>query len=199
MKDILLTILRNKETKMPEFRMAADKLAFLLCSEMVEKLSLDISDEMDTPLGKYFGKVMPRDILLVPILRSGLALLPAFTTVLSCPVGILGLKRNEETKKPEFYYKKFPKELPKRVVILDPMLATGGSAAMAVDMLLEDGFLPENIFFCGVVAAQEGFDVLKRKIPEQNMVIAAVDRELNDEKFIVPGLGDFGDRYFGTI
>jgi len=199
MKDVLLTILRNKATGMSEFRKTSDKLAFLLCSLMVEKLSADLNIEVETLLGKAQGKSIPKDIMLVPILRSGLALLPAFTSVLDCSVGVLGLKRNEETKKPEFYYKKFPRELPKKVVILDPMLATGGSAAMAVDMLLEEGYLPENVFFCGVVAAQEGIDVLKGKIPEENIVLAAVDPELSDDKFIVPGLGDFGDRYFGTL
>ncbi|MBI3671714.1 uracil phosphoribosyltransferase [Candidatus Azambacteria bacterium] len=199
MREVLISILRDKNTTTFEFRRAASQLAGILCVETLDLFPKE-GVSIQTPIGKTEGVEMPIDILLVPILRSGMALLSAFLEILqSAPVGIIGLKRDEKTAKAKLYYKNLPKDLPKYAIILDPMLATGGSAAFAVDILKKEGYKPENIFFTGVVAAQEGFDKLAKKIPEENITLGVIDPKLNDKKYIVPGLGDFGDRYFNTI
>ncbi len=198
MKEILLSVLRDKNTSTAEFRKASDQLAHLLCAETLSKLAYG-KVGIQTPLGKAIGVSMPKGMMVVPIMRAALALLPAFTQVLpEIPVGITGIERDEETASPHAYYKKFPKILPSRAVILDPMLATGGSACLAVEFLLNAGYRPEAIYFTGVLAAREGFERLARVIPQSNITIVAVDPELDNKKYIVPGLGDYGDRYYGT-
>jgi len=199
MKELYLTILRSKNTETSEFRRASDQLARLLCAETLAELADGREIEIETPVGATKGIAMPESVMVVPILRAGLALIPAFIeTIRNLPVGIMGLERDEETARARVYYQKFPQELPRHAVILDPMLATGGSASMAVEFLREKGYTPERIFFTGVVAAREGFERLAAMIPEKNIVVAAIDPELNSRKYIVPGLGDYGDRYFGT-
>jgi uracil phosphoribosyltransferase len=113
-------------------------------------------------------------------------------------VGSLLIQRDESTAQPKLFYKKFPDPLPDHAIILDPMLATAGSAVMAVKILKESGYAAESIFFVGVVAAQEGYDRLTRHIPEENITLSAIDPTLTELKYIDPGLGDYGDRYFGT-
>ena len=198
MQEILLSILRDKTTSTAAFRTASDHLARLVCGETISKLTAGRVD-IQTPVGATNGISMPTDIMAVPILRAALALLPAFTRVMpEIPVGLIGVERDQETASPIAYYKKFPKQLPGRAVILDPMLATGGSACLAVESLLMEGYKAEEIYFTGVLAAQEGFARLAGFIPQTNITVAAIDPGLNDKKFIVPGLGDYGDRYFGT-
>ncbi len=132
MKEILLSVLRDKNTSIAMFRRTSDQIAHVLCAETLSKLTGG-EIGIETPVGKAIGVPMPKDIMLVPIMRAALPLLPAFTQVLpDIPVGITGIERDESTTLPRAFYKKFPKCLPDRAVILDPMLATGGSACLAV-------------------------------------------------------------------
>lgn len=198
MKDFLLSVLRDKHTVTAEFRKASDQLAHLLCAETCSKLS-DGKISVETPLGIASGVPVPQDLMVVPVMRAALAILPAFIDMLpNIPVGMVGIERDENTALARCYYTKFPATMPGRAVILDPMLATGGSACLVAGLLADMGYRPESIYFTGVVAAQEGFDRLAEVIPSSNITIAAIDPELNGSKFIVPGLGDYGDRYYGT-
>lgn len=185
MKEELLGILRDREKGVATFRKTSDKLARVLVKDMSEKLDND--------------GVSAEEIMVVPILRSGMVFVPAFAEEYpGVPVGVLGIRRDEQTAEPEMYYKNFPAQAPPVAVIVDPMLATGGSATMAVDALVQEGVSTERTYFLGIVAAQEGLDRLASKIPEENIILGAVDPGLDAGKYIVPGLGDFGDRYFGT-
>jgi uracil phosphoribosyltransferase len=198
MNEVLLSILRDRNTGLAEFRRASDQLAHLLCAATITRLSGE-SRAIETPVGSTTGFAMPSDILLVPIVRAALALLPAFTQLIpSAPVAFVGIQREETTAEAQFYYKKFPHRRSQRAVILDPMLATGGSATLAAGLLMNEGYAPQDIYFTGVVAAREGIERLATVIPRDNIVVAATDPALNDQKYIVPGLGDYGDRYFGT-
>ena len=198
MKEFLLSVLRDKNTTTAKFRSASDQIAHVLCAETLSKLT-DGEIGIETPVGKAIGMPMPKDLMVVPIMRAALPLLPAFTQVLpDIPVGFTGIERDETTASPRAYYKKFPQYLPNRAVILDPMLATGGSACLAVDFLLDAGYSPEAIYFTGVLAAREGLERLALVIPQSNITVVAVDPELDSRKYIVPGLGDYGDRYYGT-
>lgn len=199
MKDVLLTILRNRHTSTDEFRRASDLLSHILCAEVVSKLA-DALVRIETPLDETNGVALPDDVMLVPVIRAAMAILPAFTEMLpGAPVGIVGVERDEETARPNLYYKKFPRELPRRAVIIDPMLGTAGTATLTARLLIEDGIEPDNIHFAGVLAAPEGIDRLAETIPCSNITVLAVDPDgLNAQYFITPGLGDYGDRYYGT-
>ena len=198
MKDALITILRNRNTGTAEFRKASDLLAQILCAETFAKLT-NTEISVETPVGKASGLSMPDDIMVVPILRAALALLPAFMQMMpDVPVGMLGIARDERTAQASEYYRKLPANLPNRAVILDPMLGTGGSVSIAVNILVSEGYKAEDIYFTGVVAVHEGLDRLAEAIPLSNITVAVIDVELNEQKYIVPGLGDYGDRYFGT-
>ncbi len=193
-----LTILRDKNTKTAEFRRASDLIAQHLANITLEHIA-ETQITVETPVGTSAGVTAPQNIVLIPILRSGLALLPAFLKVMPrASVGMLGLERDEKTAIARTYYAKLPPILSAQAIILDPMLATGGSAKIAVKHLMDVGYTKENIYFTGVVAAKEGYIILAELIPPQNILIAAIDSELNGKKYIVPGLGDYGDRYFGT-
>ena len=199
MKDILLTILRDKNTSTADFRRASDKLAYLLCSEIMSRLA-DTRVRIETPLGETDGVAPPDDVMLVPVLRAAMAILPAFTDTLpDAPVGIVGVERDEETALPNLYYKKFPAKLPRRAVIIDPMLGTAGTSTLTARLLLQEGVAPEDIYFAGVLAAPVGIDRLAAVIPRANITVMAVDPDgLTAQSFITPGLGDYGDRYYGT-
>lgn len=186
MKDELLTILRDREKGTAAFRKAAGKLSRILVGEMEDKLRKD--------------GVSGEEIMVAPILRSGIVFLSALEDVFpGVVIGVFGIKRNEKTALAKMYYKNLPKHIPPVSVIVDPMLATGATASLAVDALMKKGVKPEKIYFLGIIAAREGFDKLARAIPRDNIVVAAVDPKLDLKKFVVPGLGDFGDRYFGAI
>ncbi len=199
MKDVLLTVLRNKNTSTAEFRRASDKLSYILCAEVIGKLA-DRRVRVETPLDETDGLALPDDVMLVPVLRAAMAILPAFTDMLpDAPVGIVGVVRDEETATPNLYYKKFPVELPRRAVIIDPMLGTAGTSTLTAQLLIEEGIEPDNIHFAGVLAAPEGIDRLAETIPRSNITALVVDQDgLNAQYFITPGLGDYGDRYYGT-
>ena len=199
MKEALFTILRDKNTSTAEFRRASDKLAYLLCAEIIPMLA-DRRVRIETPLGETDGVTLPDDVMLVPVLRAAMAILHAFTDALAdAPVGIAGVERDEETALPRLYYEKFPSRLPRRAVIIDPMLGTAGTSRLVARLLIEKGLKPEDIYFAGVLAAPVGIDRLASVIPRANITVLAVDLDgLNARNFITPGLGDYGDRYYGT-
>lgn len=197
--DRYLRILRDKTTHTSRFRWAADNLARLLCSQAIAKLP-HRQTEVETPVGVGSGAVLDSQVMCVPIYRAGQALVPAFLEVLpEASVGSLLIQRDEKTALPMLIYQKFPPILPPFAIILDPMLATAGSAKMAVEILLQHGYTPKQLYFVGVIASSEGFEKLSEVIPSQHITVCQIDPHLTVEKFIDPGLGDFGDRYFGTI
>ena len=151
-----------------------------------------------TPLELTSGRVLARKVVFVPVLRAGLAMLEAMTDLVpGSEVGFVGLARDEETAIAHSYYEKLPSHLAEaEVVILDPMLATGGSAVGAVNLLKEKA--AQSVRLACVVAAPEGIDALHSSHPDVAIFTGVIDRELNERKWILPGVGDFGDRYFGT-
>ncbi len=183
----LLIVLRNRKASTGEFRVAAEAIAEILAKESLRRLRKE--KVIDTS-----------KVILVPVLRAGLALLPAFMAKFpEAPVGFVGLKRNEKTLKPKAYYQNIPKvSKSDKVIVLDPMLATGGSTVAAISALIKDGAQEKNITFVGVISAPEGLEKLQTKFPLIDILVAVHDEKLNKKGYIVPGLGDFGDRYFGT-
>ena len=197
--DHYLTQLRDIKTPRAYFRQAADRLNTLLAQEAAKRLQThDIA--ITTPVRATTGSQISEPVTLIAILRSGLAMLTVFQQYFAdAPVGFIGMQRDEATAVASEYYRKLP-PIPAdhRVLLLDPMLATAGTATAAVRMLEEAGVTQKQIMFVGVIAAPEGVEVLKKECPNVDVIVAAVDDSLNDSKFIVPGLGDFGDRYYGT-
>lgn len=199
MKDSLLTTLRNKNTSKHLFRQTTEKLSFLLAGEAGNHIKETLI-KVQTPLGDADGKVLNEDIVIIPILRAGLAMLPAFLRFYpDASVGFFGMRRDEKTKEPHLYYENLPPLSPQHnVMIIDPMIATGGSGALALEKIMGENIPCANIIYVGIVAAPEGIKKIKETAPGINLVVAQVDEKLNKDSFIVPGIGDFGDRYFGT-
>jgi len=199
MQDIIISRLRDKDTNTADFRAYAQKMAHILANKAMAYLKKKKTD-VATPLAKTIGYMPGQDVVLVPILRAGLAFLPVFLYYFeSAKVGFIGLKRDEKTAVAKEYYRNLP-PIGKNdlVIILDPMLATGGSAVSAVKILLAAGVRQEQILSVFLVAAPEGYRELKHQFSKIKIIIGTVDKKLTKEKFILPGLGDFGDRYFGT-
>lgn len=192
-----LTFLRDKNTPSSTFRTVLRRLTSLMAFEVTKDLDL-ITKEVETPLEITQGHILKDDIVLVPILRAGLGMVDAFLELIpEAKVGHIGLYRDEETLKPVDYYFKFPKNLDKSVtIILDPMLATGGSVCAAVSYLKERG--AKKIKVVSLIAAPEGINKITKEHPDVKIYIAVLDRQLNQRGFILPGLGDAGDRIFGT-
>jgi uracil phosphoribosyltransferase len=199
LENIFLTALRDEQTKRPQFRFAASGLAEALAHRTIEHLKV-ITGLIKTPIAQATGVWFRGDVVLVPILRSGLALLPAFVKYFSdAVVGFVGLRRDEKTAIAQLYYCKLPKiKNEDQVIILDPMIATGGTAIETIQILINKGVAQEQIIFVAVVCAPEGLDKVSKMFPKVKFIVAARDKGLNDKKFIIPGLGDFGDRFFGT-
>lgn len=195
--DHKLTIMRDKETGTKEFRQNLDEIAMLMAYEVTKGLPVK-NIEIETPICPMTGKKLVRPVVLVPILRAGLGLVDGFKTVIpTAKVGHIGMARNEETLEPEEYYAKFPSCLPDAdVIVVDPMLATGGSASAAIRNIKKRG--ARYIKLACLVAAPEGIEVIEKDHPDVDLVVAALDEKLNDKGYIVPGLGDAGDRLFGT-
>jgi uracil phosphoribosyltransferase len=193
----VLAGLRDRATTPAEFRRLARRLSLVLIAEATRELGLAETTVM-TPLEKATVKKLAPRVVAVPVLRAGLGMLDAFLELLpQAEVGYFGLERNEETAVARRYYEKVPRDLERAVVyLLDPMLATGGSAAMAIDGL--HGLGARDIRLLTIVAAPEGIAHLAAACPEIVIHTAALDRGLNDRKYILPGLGDFGDRLFST-
>jgi uracil phosphoribosyltransferase len=195
----LISQLRRKELTRAEFRLHAHQLAHCLAQQAVDHLK-PTPIKVTTPFGKADGIAFTQPLVLVPILRSGLVLLPAFVELFpDAAIGCVGLRRDEKTAIATLYYNNLPKLTGnEQIIMLDPMIATGGSSCATLEILTKQGIAQRNILFVAVIAAQQGLDVVKNAFPGITTIVAAVDKELNPKKFIVPGLGDFGDRYFGT-
>ncbi len=192
----LLTELRDRGTPPAQFRSLTKRLAFALLLEAVRDVPA-VAREVETPLERTPGAAMPDDLVAVPILRAGLGMLEAVVDLLpEVSVGYIGLERDHATLEPASYYEKLPPVAGKRVLLLDPMLATGGSAARAIASIKGQG--PAEVRLICVVAAPEGVARLERDHPDVRVFAAGLDRELNDVGYILPGLGDFGDRLYGT-
>lgn len=198
MKEHFLSILRDRHTPPSAFREASNQLASLMAAEVAMGVPLHPS-LIDTPLAQTQGALLKQRVILVPILRAGLALLPAFQKLFKeAPIGFFGIRRDEVTALPKPYYENIPHCTPKdQIILLDPMLATGGTTIAAIDRLKAKG--ATRILLVSVVAAPEGVSALKKHHPDVALYTVAVDERLNSNHFIVPGLGDFGDRFFGTI
>lgn len=192
-----LTILRDKRTPSNVFRSILRRMASLMAYEVTRDIVLKDID-VETPLEKTQGGVVPQPVVLVPILRAGLGLVGGFVEVIpDARVGHIGLYRDEDTLKPVDYYFKVPKNLKQALVlVLDPMLATGGSGTAAISYLKQKG--AQNIRFVSLVAAPEGVQTITKDHPDVRIYTCALDRELNQRGYILPGLGDAGDRIFGT-
>jgi uracil phosphoribosyltransferase len=191
----LLAQLRSEETAPPVFRTLAKRLALTLALEAIRDLpTTEIT--VRTPLEETTGQVLD-DLVAVPILRAGLGMLEAVTELFpEVAVGYIGLERDEASLEPQSYYRKLPPVDGRHVLVLDPMLATGGSGSAATSAVKEGG--PASIRFVCVVAAPEGIRKMEADHPDVPIFTAAIDRQLNERGYIVPGLGDFGDRLFGT-
>ena len=188
--------LRDRLTEPDEFRELARKVIMLLLYEATADLPVRHTT-VQTPLKEAHATLVEREVVAIPVLRAGLGILgPALELLPRVSVGYIGLERDEETAVARIYYQKLPNLVGKVPLLLDPMLATGGSAAQALDLIKEAGGRDPRMV-C-VVAAPEGVKVLEERHPEVLIFAAALDEGLNDKAFIVPGLGDFGDRLFGT-
>lgn len=193
-----LTIMRDKNTSVKDFRECAHEVALLIGYEATKDLVL-ADYEIETPITKTIGKTIEKQVALVPILRAGLGMVDAMMDLIpAAKIGHIGLYRNEETLEPVEYYCKLPTDIAKRqVLVLDPMLATGGSAVAAIDFIKKRN--AQNIKFCCIIAAPEGIKVLREAHPDVEIFCGALDEKLNENGYIVPGLGDAGDRLFGTL
>jgi uracil phosphoribosyltransferase len=193
-----VTILRDKNTDSETFRAALQRVSNILAVELSREFRLT-ETEVETPLEETQGAKLTHDIILVPVLRAGLGMVNGFLQIIpEAKVGHIGLQRDEETLKPIEYYYKVPKHLETaEVVMLDPMLATGGSASEALKYLKKRG--ATKLVFACLVAAPEGIDKIKSEHPDVKIYAAALDRQLNSKGYILPGLGDAGDRTFGTL
>ena len=193
-----LTILRNEKTGSKEFRALVSEIATLICYEATRDLPLK-DTEIKTPVAVAKTKVLAgKKLAFVPILRAGLGMVDGFLQIVPvAKVGHIGLYRDPETMLPVEYYFKMPPDITERTaIILDPMLATGGSSVAAIDSLKKRGC--HDIMLMNLIAAPEGIEEVRRKHPDVNIYVAAVDEKLNEHCYIIPGLGDAGDRIFGT-
>lgn len=193
-----LAILRDEETSTKKFREVVTEIAALLCYEATRDARLE-EVEIETPISKMkTGKVREDNYAVIPILRAGLGMVHGIINVMpNAKVGHIGLYRDEESYLPVEYYYKVPEKIEDKVaMIVDPMLATGGSVVATIDKLKEDGV--KHIKFLCIVAAPEGIEVVESKHPDVQIYCAVVDDGLNANKYITPGLGDAGDRIFGT-
>lgn len=191
-----LAELRDVKTPHADFRRLLDEMSAPLIYEATRDLPIK-SRRIQTPLTKTKGVALSREVLIVPILRAALGMLGGAQTLLpEALVGFIGLARNEDTLQPEWYLDKVPRRLGRfEIVLLDPMLATGGSAIAAGELLVQRG--AKSIRFVHLLAAPEGIRALRKRFPNSPIFTAAIDSHLNDDGYIVPGLGDAGDRCFG--
>jgi uracil phosphoribosyltransferase len=189
-------LIRDKNTSVRDFRQIVREISLLMGYEVTRDLPLQ-DVELETPVAKTTVKMLrDSDLALVPILRAGLGMVDGFLDLVpSARVGFIGLYRDPDTHKPVEYYCKLPEDIEQRqIIVLDPMLATGGSASAAIDFIKERG--GKRISFVCLIAAPEGIEVLQTAHPDVNIYIAAKDSHLNDHAYIVPGLGDAGDRLY---
>lgn len=193
-----LTLLRDKNTNVKDFRRLVYEIGKLLAYEATRELPLR-EVTVETPLCKTGGQLLKNQPVLVPILRAGLGMVEPFLDVIpAAKVGHIGLARDHETHLPAEYYCNLPDDIADReVIVLDPMLATGGSGSAAVEFIKKRG--AKNIRFVCIIAAPEGIAVLQKEHPDVDLFVGVLDECLNGDAYIVPGLGDAGDRLFGTL
>jgi uracil phosphoribosyltransferase len=192
-----LTHLRNKHTGTKEFRENVNEIAGLMAYEITRDMPLR-KTETETPMMRCVTSELSRDIVLIPVLRAGLGMVDGITSLIpTAKIGHVGMYRDHETLEPTCYYAKFPYRMKKAVVlVLDPMLATGGSASATLDKLKSEG--ASDLKLVCIVGAPEGLERVRRDHPDVEIFLAALDDGLNEKGYILPGLGDAGDRLFGT-
>ena len=193
-----ISLLRDKNTGSKEFRELISEVAMLMCYEATRDLPLK-QIEVETPIATARTNILAgRKLAFVPILRAGIGMMDGITTLMpAAKVGHIGLYRDEKTLDPVFYYNKMPKDISSRdVIILDPMLATGGTAIAAIQKIKQ--YNPTSIKFMCVIAAPEGVSALSQAHPEVQIYCASIDKKIDEKGYIVPGFGDAGDRIFGT-
>ena len=196
--DYKLTILRNKKTPNSLFRQTMNETSYLIAAEVLKHLKYK-QTSIHTPLTKTKGRDLSKSVVIVPILRAGLGLVEGFVKLLpDAEKGHIGLYRDEQTYKPVEYLCKLPKIKNKIFIVLDPMLATGNSSIEAINLIKKSGVSPKNIKLISLLAAPEGIKNFKKSHKGLHLFTCSVDKGLNKKKFIVPGLGDAGDRYMGT-
>ncbi len=188
-----LTHLRKKETSTKEFRETLEEIAGLMAYEITRDLPLK-NVTVETPMGQCHTQELAKDVVLIPVLRAGLGMVDGISNLIpTARVGHIGMYRDHETLEPNTYYSKFPDNLPDAIVmVLDPMLATGGSASAAISFIKEQG--AKTIKLVCVVGAPQGVDKVMKDHPDVQIYLAGLDEKLNDTGYIVPGLGDAGDR-----
>ena len=192
-----LTLLREKDTSFEIFRSAASKLSYLLIIEATKNLKID-EEEIETPLVGTTGYKLSSNTVAVSVLRAGLGLIDGPKDLIpGMTFGYIGVQRNEETAKPENYYENLPDVKNKDVFILEPMLATGGSLSFAIDTVKK--YEPKNIFALTVISSPEGIKYISDNHSDITLLTASIDKKLDENFYIVPGLGDMGDRLFGTV
>ena len=188
--------LRRRETSPQSFRRYCDQVTTILATIATRDLRMK-EDGIETPLESMRAQFVADPVVVVAILRAGAGMIDSVVRLLpEVSVGYIGLERNEATAEARRYYCKFPPIQGHRVIVVDPMLATGGSSAQAIEAVYEAGAL--RVDFLCIVAAPEGLQHLEAKFPDLRIIVGALDRELDDQKYIRPGLGDFGDRLYGT-
>ena len=196
LKDHYLTIIRDKETNFENFREYSSKLSYLLFIEGTKNISTK-NKTIETPLTKTEGLEIENENVAIAVLRAGLGLVDGVKNLLpDTSFGYIGVQRNEETATPEYYYENLPNLENKNVFILEPMLATGGSLSFAIDKVKEHN--PKSIIALTVISSPEGITRLEKEHHDITLVTANIDEKLNENWYIVPGLGDMGDRLFGT-
>ena len=192
-----LAIIRNEKTNTKDFRETVSEIANLMAYEATRDLPVK-EVEVKTPIAVSKTTMIDGDIVIVPILRAGLGMVEGIQRLIpQSKVGYIGLARNEETLQPELYYAKFPTNIAEATVfVVDPMLATGGSCAKAIEIIKSKG--AKNIIYMGIVGVDEGINKVREQHPDVDIFLAAKDEKLNEKGYIVTGLGDCGDRLFGT-
>ena len=192
-----LSIMRNKETSTIKFKQLLTEISLLMGYEVTRDFPIEY-EEIETPLTKMNApKISGKKVVIAPILRAGLGMVDGLTTLIpSARIGHIGMYRDEETSLPVFYYYKMPSNKDRLVIVTDPMLATGGSACDAITRLKNDGYT--HIRLMCLVASPKGVEAVTTQHPDVDIFLAALDEGLNEKNYILPGLGDAGDRIFGT-
>ena len=193
-----LTILRNKRTKNSLFRQTMNEISYLIAAEVLKHIKFK-KIKIQTPIQNASGNEISNPIIIIPILRAGLGLVEGFVKFLpNVEKGHIGLYRDEQTYQPVEYLCKLPKVSNKTILVLDPMLATGNSSSAAIDLIKERGVKVKNIKLVSLLAAPEGIKNIRKNHKDLHIFTCSLDKGLNKKKYIVPGLGDAGDRYMGT-
>lgn len=192
-----ITLIRNKDLDTKSFREIVNEISMLMAYDITRNLPLT-QVEVETPLVKTTGEVLKEDILIVPVLRAGLGMVEGMHNLIpTAKIAHVGMYRDPETLEPKVYYEKYPKESGSmKAFILDPLLATGGSVLAAIDALKRQGV--NDISVVSIIGVNEGLDKIHAKYPDINIYLASLDEKLNEKAYIEPGLGDAGDRLFGT-